>query len=242
MQWDFSGKTALVTGASRGIGRAIAARFSESGAGVIGTATRVEERSPALHGIRMLAVDFSKESSISDFLATVKSLNKVDICINNAGVNRIKPIETVTTEDYDTLLAIDLRAPYLVSQAVADHMKSAGWGRIVNVASIWSVLTKTHRTLYTTAKTGLVGMSRSMAVELAPHGILVNTVSPGFVLTDLTRQSLTDEEIGNILTQIPQQRMATPEEIAEVVCFLASPANTYMTGQNIVVDGGFSIV
>lgn len=241
MNLGFAGKKALVTGASRGIGRAIAEAFAENGAKVWGTCTQIDRWPESPHGIIPLIADFSDKDSLAEFLDSVKELGRIDVCVNNAGINRIKPVETVTPEDYRKVLSVDLQAPYLLSQALIPGMKSNSWGRIINIASIWSVVTKSHRSLYSTAKTGLVGMTRSLAAELAPHGIFVNSVSPGFVMTDLTRESLSRQEVRKITSQIPTGRMAQPEDIAAVVCFLASDLNTYLTGQNIVVDGGFSI-
>jgi 3-oxoacyl-[acyl-carrier protein] reductase len=139
-------------------------------------------------------------------------------------------------------MAINLRAPLLLSQAVAAGMRERGWGRIVNVASIWSVITKPGRAMYTAAKAGLAGLTRTLAVELAPSGVLVNTVSPGFTRTELTAATLSPQDAASLAGQVPAGRFAEPAEIAQVVLFLASPANTYLTGQNIVVDGGFTCV
>lgn len=121
-----------------------------------------------------------------------------------------------------------------------NNMKKQKSGRIVNIASIWSVITKPGRSLYCGAKAGLAGFSRAMATDLARHGILVNAVSPGFTMTDLTRSTLSPREIAHLAKQVPMGRMAQPSEIAELVFFLGSPKNTYITGQNILIDGGFT--
>jgi 3-oxoacyl-[acyl-carrier protein] reductase len=145
-------------------------------------------------------------------------------------------------EEFDRVAAVNYRGPFLLSRAAAPVMARGGGGRIVNVASIWSVATKAKRSAYSAAKTGLVGLTRALAVELAPAGILVNALSPGFTLTEMTARSLHAEEMTAITAQIPLQRMARTEEIAEVALFLASARNSYLTGQNIVVDGGFTLV
>jgi len=232
----------LVTGASRGIGRAIAGRFLAEGARVIGTATRTLPPEEALPGVEFVAVDLSEPKQTQEFTEYLKGLPRLDACINNAGINRIKPLGDVTPADYQAVLSVDLEAPYAICQAAASVMQKQGGGRIVNIASIWSVVTKAQRSLYSAAKTGLVGLTRALAAELGSSGILVNAVSPGFVLTDLTRQSLSVAEMEKLSAQIPCRRMAEPAEIAELVAFLAGPRNTYLTGQNIVIDGGFTIV
>lgn len=229
----------LVTGATRGIGAAIARQFLDEGADVVTTGARAL----AVQGeARHVQADFSDAQSLRDFCRFVEGLPRLDVCVNNAGINIIKPLDEMTEEDFDRLAAINFRAPYLISQSAARVMRRAKRGWIVNIASIWSVITKQRRTAYSAAKTGLVGMTRAMATELAAEGILVNCVSPGFVLTDLTRKSLTLAEMEELAAQVPLGRMAEPEEIARLVGFLAGPQNTYITGQNIVADGGFSNV
>ena len=232
----------LLTGATRGIGAAMAAAFAGPDTQLILTGTRPDPAWTAGDNRRYVAVDFSDPEALRRFTAFVAGLDRLDVCVNNAGINIIKPLADVTEEDYDRLQAVDCRAPYLIAKAAAGVMRRRRSGRIVNIASIWSAVTKPGRSLYSTAKTALTGMTRALAAELAPDNILVNCVSPGFTLTDLTRQSLSPGEIEAISRGIPMARMAEPEEIARIVRFLCSEENTYLTGQNIVVDGGFSIV
>lgn len=235
-------RTILVTGGTRGIGAAIARHFASSGADVIATGTGPTKSEESDGDIRYMTVDFAEPASLDAFLGQIARLPRLDVCVNNAGINIIKPFPAVTSEDFDRLSAINFRAPFLVAQAAARVMQKAGQGWIINIASIWGVITKAGRSSYTAAKTGLVGMTRGLAIDLAPDGILVNSVSPGFVLTDLTRQSLSENEREELGAQVPLGRMASPDEIARVVAFLASPENTYLTGQNIIVDGGFTNV
>ena len=236
----------LVTGATRGIGRAIAARQLQDGYVVYGTGTKNSAKRcadlPDLAGVSWLDVDFSDRTSVRDFLVGIAETGPFDGLVNNAGVNRIKPMETVTESDYDFVHDTNLRSPYLICREVIKGMAAVGSGRIVNIASIWSTITKAERSLYSSAKTGLVGLTRALAAEYGPKGVLVNSVSPGFVLTDMTRESLTEVQIAELTAQVPMQKMAAPEDIAEVVRFLLSPENRYLTGQNIFVDGGFTIV
>jgi 3-oxoacyl-[acyl-carrier protein] reductase len=236
----------LITGATRGIGAAIADIFDGPDTILFLTGTDTSKvaamNKTALHNRRYLDVNFLDLESLNKFISFIKGLDRLDVCVNNAGINIIKPIEEVSQSDFENLYTVNLKAPYLICQAAASIMRKHNWGRIVNIASIWSTITKAGRSLYTGSKAALVGMTRTMAVELAPDNVLVNCVSPGFTLTDLTQYSLSDVEIEIIVSKIPQARMAKPTEIAKVVHFLCSKDNTYLTGQNIVVDGGFSIV
>jgi len=239
-------KKVLVTGATRGIGRAIAARLLQDGYTVYGTGTQNSAARcadlPDLAGVSWIDVDFSDRDSVREFLTVLAEIGPFDGLVNNAGVNRIKPLDEVDEADYDFVHDTNLRAPYMICREVIRGMAAQGEGRVVNIASIWSVVTKAHRSLYSSAKTGLVGLTRALAAEAGAQGVLVNLVSPGFVLTDMTRESLSPEQMAELTEQVPMKKMAAPEDIAEVVRFLLSPENRYLSGQNIVVDGGFSIV
>ena len=250
ISFDFNGKTALITGATRGIGAVMAKDFYKAGANLILTGTdpkiidtlnETNERK-RINNIKYVQVDFSDDRSTDNFLDEIKSYDQIDICVNNAGTNQINSIDDIKTEDYDLLMKINLRAPFLICREVSQLMKRNKYGRIVNIASIWSVITKAKRSIYTTSKFGVVGLSKTLAVELAPHNILVNSVSPGFTLTELTKRTNSEEEINTIATQIPIKRLAQPDEISKTVLFLASDINSYITAQNLIVDGGFSSV
>jgi 3-oxoacyl-[acyl-carrier protein] reductase len=230
-------RTALITGGTRGIGRAIADCLSWEGYKVI--VTGFSNTKDTIHSC--LQADLSNDEGIDKLTKDLSNLS-IDICVNCAGANIIKQFSKCSVEDYDYINTLLLKAPYLITQKVSEHMIKQRWGRVVNIASIWSVISKAKRSLYTSAKTGLIGQTRSLAVELAPHNILVNAVSPGFTYTELTRKSLSKRELKAIEKQIPIGRMATPDEIAKAVLYLVSEGNTYLTGQNIVVDGGFTNV
>jgi len=237
-------KTAIVTGASRGIGFAIASQLKLDGYFVIGTCRNVEHLSDGMKDLcnEWWSVDFCEDEETRQFCDKILHVPNLGALVNNAGINIIKPQQEVTSGDFETIERVNLRTPYFAARAAAMNMAADGGGRIVNIASIWSVISKEWRTLYSTTKTGLVGMTRSMSVEWAARGVLFNAVSPGFVLTDLTKASLTPEQCEDIQKRIPMGRFAEPDEIAKVVAFLCSPANTYLTGQNIVVDGSFTNV
>jgi len=247
MNFDFTGQTVLITGATKSIGAAIAVAFESAGASLILTGTQQGQidslnehnKQQGKDHVHWMQVDFSSHESTAAFLEAVEQAPPIDVLINNAGTNIISTIDQVSPENLDSLLSINLRAPLLLCKSVSLNMKKKSYGRIVNIASIWSVITKPGRAMYSTTKTGLVGLTRAAAMDLAPYGILVNAVSPGFVNTELTTASLSSEEREKLSRQVPLGRFAEPEEIAKTVLFLSSGLNTYITGQNLVVDGGY---
>lgn len=217
-------RTALVTGAARGIGAAIAHCLREQDVHVL-DAGRAE-------------LDLSDAASISRWLG--RHGGAVDILVNNAGINVLNELEAITADDWQAMVQVDLTAPLMLLQGVAPGMKARGWGRVVNISSIFGVVTKERRGAYSAVKAGLNGLTRTAATELAPHGILVNSVCPGYVATDLTRQNNSPADLEKIAASIPAGRLAEPEEIARFVAWLCGEANTYLTGQTILVDGGFT--
>jgi len=246
MRIDFSGQTALVTGGTKGIGKQIADDLANMGASVIMTGSNPEQiarfnadaqRSGQLR--RYLAVDFSNAESTSRFIDTLGRESTIDICINNAGINKLNMIDETLLDDWHDMVAVNLEAPLLITRCVSKIMKANKYGRIVNIASIFGVISKSRRSLYSITKFGLRGLTVSSALDLAPYNILVNTVSPGFVLTDLTKRNLDEQEMNRLADQIPLGRFALPEEISKAVLFLASRDNSYITAQNLIIDGGF---
>jgi 3-oxoacyl-[acyl-carrier protein] reductase len=219
-----SNLTALVTGASRGIGAAIAKKLVQEGITVI-VPTRAD-------------LDLLSSSSIDSFLSALTQ--PIDILVNNAGINVLSGITEVSDSAMRETLQVNLVAPMQLIRCVANQMMARRFGRIVNISSILSVVSKKRRLTYSASKAGLNGMTRALAIELAPYNILINAVAPGYVNTELTRQNNSEQEINAIKETIPLQRLAEPNEIAEVVLFLCSERNTYITGQIITVDGGFT--
>lgn len=215
----------LITGGSRGIGHAIASKFAATGYEVVAP-NRKE-------------LDLAGDDSIKHYIEKHKH-TYFDVIVNNAGCNFINMIENISDDEIDQMVGINLVAPIKLIRGFVGKMKENHYGRIVNIGSIWCVVSKGGRTVYSATKHAIHGVTSTLAVELAGDNILVNTVCPGFTLTDMTRQNNTKEEILSISTDIPIGRMAEPEEIAEVVYFLGHETNTYMTGQKIVVDGGFT--
>ena len=227
--------------------RAIVQLFFDAGATVIVTGTKTDEieslkKNNVSDRMHYFQVDFSSESSITDFLQYINKLEAIDILVNNAGVNRINLNTETSDEDYDFLTSINLKAPYMICREVSKVMKRNNYGRIVNITSIWSTITRPGRSLYALTKTGIVGLTKTLSVELAEYNIMVNAVGPGFTMTELTATTNTVEEIEKISSIIPVKRMAQPVEIANLVSFLCSDLNSYLTGQNIIIDGGYTNV
>jgi 3-oxoacyl-[acyl-carrier protein] reductase len=216
-------KNALVTGASRGIGLAICNCLKKQGVNVL--APKRQE------------LDLLFEDSIDRYISSLKC--PVDILVNNAGINMPAAFRQITGDNIDTTLKINLLAPLRISLKVAGMMIKRRSGRIVNIGSIWGLVTRPGRMSYTLSKSGLVGLTKSLAVELAPYNILVNCVAPGYVDTELTRKNNSNRELAKIKKAIPLQRLCQPYEVAELVSFLCSDKNTYITGQVIAIDGGY---
>ena len=232
-------KKALVTGASRGMGLATAERLIKEGIEVISTGTKT--LGYHAKGSSYLQVDFLDKNSIDNFIRIIKNEN-IDILVNNAGINKIDNFEDISEVDFDQILQVNLKSPMLIAQTLVNHMKKNNWGRIVNVASIFSKLSKAQRASYSASKFALDGLTASMSAELSELNILINTVSPGFINTELTKKILGANEIRNIENTIPLKRLGDPKEIAAFINWLVSEENTYLTGQNLIIDGGFSRV
>ena len=213
-----------MTGASRGIGRGVADVFRERGHDVVAP-TRTD-------------FDLSDLGAVRAY-ARSKALGDIDVLINNAGENKPLPLEQIEPKDLERILTVNVEAAFLLARYIGVAMASRGWGRIVNVSSVYSMVSRERRSMYSTSKAALNGMTRALAVELGPKNVLVNAVCPGFVDTDLTRQNNTPEEIAGLCALVPLRRLASIPEIANFIYYLASAENTYITGQSIPIDGGF---
>ena len=219
-------KTAFITGASRGIGKAIKEVFERNGYKTV-CPTRSE-------------LELSSQKSVADYCKKHKD-DVFDVIVNCAGINDINQIENVSDEEMNRMIQVDLLSPIMLLRAFVPAMKRQKYGRIVNIGSIWAQVSKPGRGMYSAAKNGIHGITNALALECAESNVLVNTVCPGFTLTELTKKNNTPDEIKRISADIPAKRMAEPCEIAEAVYFFASEKNTYLTGQKILVDGGYTI-
>jgi 3-oxoacyl-[acyl-carrier protein] reductase len=235
------GQVALVTGGSRGIGASIAKALSEAGADVIITGTANPKGKRQQEGIRFEKVDFLIAAECDAFLKKIKS-EKIDILINNAGINKINLVEDISAEDWDNIQTVNLKMPFLITKTLVSRMAKRNYGRIVNITSVFGHVSKSQRAAYSASKFGLHGLTKATALDYAKNNVLVNALAPGFIDTELTRSILTKPQIQEIVKTIPMGRLGTPQEIANAVLFLASPLNTMITGQQILVDGGFTCV
>ena len=246
MRWGLDGKVALVTGAGRGIGRAIALRLAEEGCHVAvnyhssrGQAEEVAATVVAM-GRRSVAVmaDVASAEQVEEMVREVEAeLGPVDVLVNNAGIHKHHKSWEMSVEDWDRIIGVNLTGAYLTSRLLGPRMAARGWGRIVNVSSVVADIGSDHEAHYTASKAGMHGLTKSLALELSPRGVTVNAVAPGWIRTDMTAD-VTEKEWAEALAEIPLGRIGEPPEIASVVAYLASPEASYVTGQVLHVNGG----
>ena len=242
---DFNGKVALVTGATRGLGRAIADKLAAGGASLIITATSNAIESVAAElkekynvQVESFYGDISQEETVKALFKLIEEkFGKLDICVNNAGITKDGLSMRMSAEDFDRVLTVNLRSTFLVSKEASMMMMKARYGKIVNMSSIVGLQGNVGQANYAASKAGIIGLTKSMALELAKRNVTVNAVAPGFIDTDMTR-AVADKARDEFMSKIPMARAGVPEEIADAVAFLASDASRYITGQVLVVDGG----
>ncbi|WP_448564295.1 3-oxoacyl-ACP reductase FabG [Thalassotalea ganghwensis] len=243
--FSLDGKVALVTGASRGIGKAIAMQLQSLGATVIGTATSehgAEKISEYLGAGNGMMLNVTDDSSIDAMFEQIKAKHgAVDILVNNAGITRDNLFMRMKDSEWQDIIDTNLSSVFKISKAVMRPMMKNRHGRIINIGSVVGTMGNAGQVNYATAKAGLIGFTKSLAREVASRGITVNTVAPGFIDTDMT-QTLTDEQKEGIFAQVPANRLGKPEEIANAVAFLASDAAAYITGETLHVNGGMYMV
>lgn len=244
---DLKGQTALVTGASRGIGRAIALRLAACGARVVGVARTAEALAGTLEAIRAaggeadgFAANVASAEDVARVVDEVEAkYQKIHVLVNNAGVTRDGLVLRMSEEDWQEVIDINLKGTFLFCKAVGAVMMRARYGRIINISSVSGLAGNPGQANYSASKAGVIGFSRTIARELASRGITVNVVAPGFITTDMT-DVLPDKLKAEVKERTPMRRLGAPEDIADMVCYFSGPGASYVTGQVIAVDGGMT--
>ncbi|MBD2813345.1 3-oxoacyl-ACP reductase FabG [Xenorhabdus sp. Flor] len=242
----FDGKIALVTGASRGIGRAIAELLAERGACVIGTATS-EKGAEAISAYlgdkgKGFVLNVTDSTSIEQALSNIRAeFGEIDILVNNAGITRDNLLMRMKDDEWQDIVNTNLSSIFRLSKAVMRSMMKKRYGRIISIGSVVGTMGNAGQANYAAAKAGVIGFSKSLAREVASRGITVNVIAPGFIETDMTR-ALTDDQRAGILSQIPANRLGDAKEIASAVAFLASDEAAYITGETLHVNGGMYMI
>ena len=248
--FNLSGKVALVTGGSKGLGKAMARGLGEAGADIAISSRHEDELKSALDEIvkgtgrrgAYFVADMSKRDDVKKLAgAVLEKMGRIDILINNAGTNIPQPIDQIKDEDWDRVLEINLNSIMVLSRAIVPQMKARKWGRIIHISSIMGLVSKGGRDAYSVTKSALIGLARASAIDLGPFGITVNCIAPGPFLTDLPGRLLSQAEKDAFAKMTVLNRWGEPSELVGPALMLASDAGSYVTGETIVVDGGFVV-
>jgi NAD(P)-dependent dehydrogenase (short-subunit alcohol dehydrogenase family) len=247
-QFDLTGKVALVTGGSKGLGKSMARALAEAGADVVISSRHENELRSALEDIlrgtgrrgHFVVADMSRRDESSRLArASLERMGRVDILVNNAGTNKPQAIDVITDDAWDEVLEINLSSVMALTRALAPQMKERRWGRIIHISSVMGLISKEKRNIYSATKSALIGLARASALDLGPFGITVNCIAPGPFLTDLPASILSDQEKKAFADRTALGRWAKPDELMGPVLLLASDAGSYITGATLVVDGGY---
>lgn len=245
--FDLTGRVALVTGGSKGLGKAMASSLADAGADIMICSRSEEELSSALEEIcagkeirgEYLVVDMSKRNQVESLAAVaLEKMGRVDILINNAGANIPEPIDKIADESWDTIMELNLHSCMVLTRALVPQMKARRWGRIIHISSVMGLASAAGRSVYSTSKSALLGLTRASALDLGPDNITVNSIAPGPFLTDLPRNLLSQEQKDHLAGNTALKRWAEPEELGGAALLLASEAGSYISGSVLVVDGG----
>ncbi len=247
MKVDLSGQVALVTGASQGLGRAMAVRLGAAGAKVACLARNAEKLAETVAAVKeaggeaeAFPCDVTSAEAVNEVMdAVVAKFERLDILVNNAGITRDTLIPRMEDSDFDDVIATNLRGPFLFTRAATRIMMSQRYGRVINISSVSGLIGNPGQSNYSASKAGLIGMTRTVAGELAKRKITVNAICPGFIESDMSA-ALGEKILAEAKKHIPAKRLGKPEEVADVVLFLASDAGAYITGQVITIDGGMT--
>lgn len=246
--FNLKGKVALVTGGSKGLGKAMARGLAEAGADIIISSRHENALKPALEEIlrgtdrkgRFVVADMSRRSDVLRLARTaIEQMGRVDILVNNAGTNIPQAIDEIKDEDWDAVMEINLNSIMVLTRALVPQMKSRGWGRVIHISSVMGFISKEGRNAYSATKSALIGLARANALDLGRYGITVNCIAPGPFLTDLPGRLLSDAEKQEFARVTALGRWAEPKELVGPVLLLASDAGGYITGETLVVDGGW---
>jgi NAD(P)-dependent dehydrogenase (short-subunit alcohol dehydrogenase family) len=246
--FNLSGKVALITGGSKGLGKAMARGLAEAGADIVITSRHEGELRDALDDIlkgtgrngRLIVADMSRRAEVEQLARiALEQMGRIDILVNNAGTNVPQPIDEVRDADWDRVVEINLGSVMALTRALVPQMKARRWGRIIHISSIMGFVAKAGRSCYSATKAALLGVTRATALELGAYGITVNSICPGPFLTDLPGRLLSEEEKREMARTTALDRWGDPKELVGPILLLASEAGSYITGEALVVDGGY---